>query len=99
MPITLAHTTPADGRGSNRWRVMKRFEEGQEYVITQDARFVSIARVVRRDGDLATFAFHLAGKTRRFSSRIRTVGGSRIDVVVPTEYDAIFAYNALRSPG
>lgn len=85
--------------GSPRWRVMKSFEEGQEYVITQDARFVSIARVARRDGAWVTFEFHLAGKTRRFSSRIRTIKSSRIDVVVPTEYDAIFAYNALRSRG
>ena len=78
---------------------MKRFEEGQEYVITQDARFVSIAHVARLDGDWLTFEFHLAGKTRRFSSRIRTIAGSRIDVVVPTEYDAIFACYALRSRG
>ena len=54
-PITLVHTTPADGMGSPRWRVMKRFEEGQEYVVTQDARFVSIARVARCDGDWVTF--------------------------------------------
>ena len=76
---------------------MKSFEEGQEYVITQDARFVSIARVVRRDGTLVTFAFHLAGKTRRFSSHIRTVRCTRTEVVVPAEYDAIFACYALRS--
>ena len=83
--------------GPNRWSGMKSFEEGQEYVITQDARFVGIARVVRRDGVFVTFEFPLLGKTRRFVSRIRTVRGSRIDVVVPAEYDAIFACYALRS--
>lgn len=76
---------------------MKRFEEGQEYVITHYARFVSIARVVRRDGVLVELEYHLAGKTRRFVSRIRTIRGTRIEVVVPTEYDAIFACYALRS--
>ena len=78
---------------------MKRFEEGQEYVLTQDARTLSIARIVARDGAWAEFEFTIAGKVRRCTWRIRTVRDSlrrpTAEVVAPSEYDAIFACNAL----
>ena len=78
---------------------MKKFEVGQEYIITSDAAPISIARVVRRDGVWAEFEFTIAGKVRRYTWRIRTMRSvSRrpmAEAVVPSEYDAIFAYDAL----
>ena len=78
---------------------MKKFEVGQEYLLTQDAITVTIARVVARDGAWAEFEFPIAGKVRRYTWRIRTVYGvlrrPRAEAVTPSEYDAIFAYNAL----
>ena len=78
---------------------MKKFEAGQKYAITSDARVLAIARIVARDGAWAEFEFTIAGKVRRYTWRIRTVyGASRkptAEVVAPSEYDAIFAYNAL----
>ena len=77
---------------------MKKFEVGQKYAITSDAAPLSIARIVARDGAWAEFEFMIAGKVRRYTWRIRTVYDTlrrpNSEVVAPSEYDAIFAYNA-----
>lgn len=73
---------------------MKRFEIGQEYIVTSNARPMGIARVVEADGSRATF--ELSRGAARFTERIRTVGKPASEVVVPAEYDAIYAYNAIR---
>lgn len=78
---------------------MKKFEVGQEYLLTQDAIAIAIARIVARDGVWAEFEFTIAGKVRRYTWRIRTAYDTlrrpKSEVVAPSEYDAIFAYNAL----
>ena len=78
---------------------MKKFEVGQEYLLTQDTIAITIARVVARDGVWAEFEFPIAGKVRRYTWRIRTVCGTSrkptAEAVTPSEYDAIFSYNAL----
>lgn len=74
---------------------MKRFAEGQEYIITSNARPMGIACVVEADGSRATFELSRGGETRRFTERIRTVGKPPSEAVVPAEYDAIYAYDAL----
>ena len=74
---------------------MKRFEEAQKYIITSDARLLSIARVVAADGKRVTFEFSVGGKTRRATARIRVAHGSpATEVAVLSDYDVIFAYNA-----
>lgn len=75
---------------------MKRFAEGQEYIITSNARPMGIARVVAADGSRATFELSREGKTRRFTERIRTISNPASEVVVPAEYDAAYAYNAIK---
>ena len=74
---------------------MKRFEVGQEYIITSNARPMGIARVVEADGSRAAFEIARSGGAARLTERIRTVGKPASEVVVPAEYDAIFAYNAI----
>ena len=78
---------------------MKKFEVGQRYIITSDVAPVSIARVARRDGVWAEFEFPIAGKVRRYTWRIRTLHCLShrpiAEAVVPSGYDAIFAYDAL----
>lgn len=75
---------------------MKRFEVGQEYIVTSNARPMGIARVVEADGSRATFELARRGGATRFTERIRTVGKPTSEVVVPAEYDAIYAYNAIK---
>lgn len=75
---------------------MKVFKEGQEYLVTSDARAISIARVVGADGARVTFEFSCGGKTRRHTARIRVCGTPASEVAVLADYDVIFAYNALR---
>ena len=75
---------------------MKVFSEGQKYIITSDTRVLSIARVVEADGKRVTFEFSIAGKTRRVTSRIRVARGNQAtEVAVLSDYDVIFAYNAI----
>ena len=74
---------------------MKRFKEGQKYVITQDARYVAIARVVEYDGKRVAFEFQVNGKTRCIAGRIRIAGKPGTEVAVHADYDVIFAYDAL----
>ena len=73
---------------------MKRFAEGQKYIITSDARLLSIARVVEADGKRVTLEFSIAGKARRRTARIRVCGKPASEVAVLSDYDVIFAYNA-----
>ena len=75
---------------------MKRFAEGQKYIITSDARGVSIAHVVEADGKQVTFEFSFGGKKRRAAARIRVARGRQMtEVAVLSDYDVIFAYNAI----
>ena len=74
---------------------MKVFSEGQKYIITSDARVVSIARVVEADGKRVTFEFSAGGKKRRATARIRVAGKPACEVAVLSDYDVIFAYNAI----
>ena len=78
---------------------MKKFEVGQEYLLTQDAITITIARVVARDGVWGEFEFPIAGKVRRYTWRIRTVYSAfrrpQAEAVTPSEYDAIFAHDAI----
>lgn len=75
---------------------MKRFAEGQKYIITSNARPMGIARVVEADGSRATFELLRGGKTRRFTESIRIASKPASEAVVPSEYDAIYAYDALK---
>lgn len=75
---------------------MKRFEVGQEFIITSSARPMGIARVVEVDGSRATFELARRGGTVRFTERIRTVSKPTSEVVIPREYDAVYAYNAIK---
>ena len=74
---------------------MKVFSEGQKYIITSDARGVSIARVVEVGGKRVTFEFSVGDKKRRATARIRTVCKPASEVAILSDYDVIFAYEAL----
>ena len=74
---------------------MKKFEVGQEYLLTQDAITITLARVVEADGKRVTFEFSCGGKTRRLTARIRTCNKPSSETAVLADYDAFFAYNAL----
>ena len=74
---------------------MKVFMVGQKYLVTRDARAMSIARVVEADGKRVTFEFSCGGKTRRLTARIRTCSNPASETAVLADYDAFFAYNAL----
>lgn len=77
---------------------MKRFEVGQEYIITANARPMGIASVVSVSNGRAVFELNRPRQApRRFSGEVRVVGGApRSESVIPADYDAIFAYNALK---
>ena len=74
----------------------KVFAEGQEYRITSDCIPRGIARVVEADGSLVTFEFSRKGRKVRFTERILKVGWPLSESCVPSEYDAIYAFNAIK---
>lgn len=74
----------------------KCFAEGQEYRITSDCLFIGIAKVVEADGSRVTFEFSRKGRIVRFTERILKVGWPLPESCVPSEYDAIYSYNAIK---
>ena len=77
---------------------MKRFEVGQEYVVTAEAVHVGFARVVSVEGGRVAFEM-TRGKPERFSCAVLVpTYGPRTECAVPSKYDAIFADNALKRP-
>lgn len=74
----------------------KCFAEGQEYRITSDCLFIGIAKVVEADGSRVTFEFSRKGRIVRFTERILKVGWPLSESCVPSEYDAIYSYNAIK---
>ena len=74
----------------------KKFAEGQEYRISSDCLFIGIARVVAADGSRVTFELNRNGRLVRFTERILHVGQPLSESCVPAEYDAIYAFNAIK---
>ena len=74
----------------------KRFLEGQEYRITSDCLSIGIARVVAADGSKVTFELKRNGRIVRFTERILHVGQPLSESCVPADYDAIYAFNAIK---
>ena len=74
----------------------KCFAEGQEYIITSDCLFIGIAKVVEADGSRVTFELKRNGRIVRFTERIFKVGWPLSESCVPSEYDAIYSYNAIK---
>ena len=74
----------------------KKFAEGQEYRISSDGLSIGIARVVAADGSLVTFELKRKGRIVRFTERILHVGQPLSESCVPAEYDAIYAFNAIK---
>lgn len=77
---------------------MKRFEVGQDYVVTAEAVHVGFARVVSVEGGRVVFEM-TRGKPERFPCAVLVpTCGPRTECAVPSKYDAIFADNALKRP-
>ena len=74
----------------------KKFAEGQEYRITSDCLFIGIAKVVEAAGSRVTFELKHKGRIERFTERILNVGQPLSESCVPSEYDAIYAFNAIK---
>lgn len=74
----------------------KVFAEGQEYRISSDGISKGIARVVEADGSRVTFELSRNGRKVRFTERILKVGWPLSESCVPAEYDAIYAFNAIK---
>ena len=74
----------------------KVFAEGQEYRISSNCIPIGIARVVEAYGSLVTFEFSRKGRKVRFTERILKVGWPLSESCVPSEYDAIYAFNAIK---
>ena len=74
----------------------KVFAEGQEYRITSDCIPRGIARVVEANGSRVTFELTRNGRKVRFTERILKVGQPLSEACVPAEYDAIYAFNAIK---
>lgn len=72
---------------------MKKFEVGQEYLITSNARPMGIGKVC--DITPRAVIFDLArpgGKMTKFSGAIRELQGTgACQVIVPRDYDAVYA--------
>lgn len=73
----------------------KCFADGQKYRITSDCIPIGIAKVVESDGSRVTFELPRNGRIVRFTERILKVGWPLSESCVPTEYDAIYSYNAI----
>ena len=74
----------------------KCFAEGQKYRISSNGIPVGIARVVEADGSRVTFELKRKGRIVRFTERILKVGLPLSESCVPSEYDAIYSYNAIK---
>ena len=74
----------------------KRFSEGQEYRISSNGLPRGIAKVVEADGSRVTFELKRNGRIVRFTERILHVGQPLSESCVPAEYDAIYAFNAIK---
>ena len=74
----------------------KCFAEGQEYRISSDCISIGIAKVVEADGSRVTFELKRNGRIVRFTERILKVGWPLSESCVPSEYDAIYSYNAIK---
>ena len=74
----------------------KCFAEGQKYRISSNSIPMGIARVVEADGSRVTFEFSRKGRIVRFTERILKVGQPLSESCVPDEYDAIYAFNAIK---
>ena len=74
----------------------KCFAYGQKYRITSDCIPMGIAKVVEADGSRVTFEFSRKGRIVRFTARILKVGWPLSESCVPSEYDAIYSYNAIK---
>ena len=75
----------------------KCFADGQKYRITSDCIPIVIAKVVESDGSRVTFELLRNGRIVRFTERILKVGWPLSESCVPTEYDAIYSYNAINN--
>lgn len=75
---------------------MKVFAEGQKYRISSNGLSMGIARVVEADGQRVTFELQRNGRIVRFTERILHVGHPLSESCVPDEYDAIYAFNAIK---
>ena len=74
----------------------KKFAEGQQYRISSNGLSMGLARVVEADGSRVTFETKRNGRIVRFTERILNVGQPLSESCVPTEYDAIYAFNAIK---
>lgn len=74
----------------------KCFAEGQKYRISSNSIPIGIAKVVESDGSRVTFEFPRNGRIVRFTERILKVGWPLSESCVPSEYDAIYSYNAIK---
>lgn len=76
---------------------MRKFEVGQEYMITHNARPMGIAQVIDVSRGWVTFEMKRADlrKTVRFSGTVRTIGKS-CECIVPRDYDAIYSTGGIR---
>lgn len=72
---------------------MKKFEVGQEYLITSNARPVGIGKVCDLTPRSVTFDLSRpGGKMTKFSGAIRELqGAGSCQVIVPRDYDAVYA--------
>ena len=75
----------------------KCFADGQKYRITSDCIPIGIAKVVESDGSRVTFELPRNGRIVRFTERILKVGWPLSESCVPTEYYAIYSYNAINN--
>lgn len=74
----------------------KCFAEGQKYRISSNDGYSGIAKVVEADGSRVTFELKRNGRIVRFTERILHVGQPLSESCVPAEYDAIYAFNAIK---
>lgn len=74
----------------------KCFAEGQKYWISSNGLSICIAQVVEADGQRVTFELTRNGRIVRFTERILHVGQPLSESCVPDEYDAIYAFNAIK---
>ena len=72
---------------------MKKFEVGQEYLITSNARPMGIGKVCNITPRAVTFDLSRpGGKQTRFAGVIRELHGTAsCQVIVPRDYDAVYA--------
>ena len=74
----------------------KSFSEGPQYRISSNGLSIGIARVVEADGSRVTFELKRNGRIVRFTERILHLGQPLSESCVPAEYDAIYAFSAIK---